>query len=220
MEQITFLIRSGAVQPGERLPQIEEMSERMQVSRPVIGEALRILSDAGIAETRRGLGGGAVVVSDDIPVRLIDRSPYWQRFGLRALVEARRPIETAIAVFAGRNASRADLADMESQIVLLEALAEGLPSRRIHHDHLFHYAMGRASRSPLLAQFQHEILEQLYARVQEYFDHYEDARSVVALHRDTLEAIAGGKEAEIHDAIDRHLRPLEEAMDSLDAEEG
>src|SRR5262245_10684111 len=54
VEQITFVIRSGAVAPGERLPQIDELSETMQVSKPVIGEALRILSDAGIVETKRG----------------------------------------------------------------------------------------------------------------------------------------------------------------------
>jgi DNA-binding FadR family transcriptional regulator len=217
VEQITFVIRSGAVQPGDRLPQIEELSEMLQVSRPVIGEALKILGDAGIVETRRGLGGGAVVVSDEIPVRLINQSPFWQRFSLRALAEARRPIETSIALLAARNATEADLADMETQIRLLEAHLGGRPAQRIHHDHLFHYAMGRAARSPLLAHYQHEIMEQLYARAQEYFDQYEDVLNVVALHRDTLEAVASRSEEQTLAAIDRHLRPLEAVIGNLEA---
>lgn len=217
VEQITFMIRSGAVQPGDRLPQIEELSEALRVSRPVVGEALKTLADAGIVETRRGLGGGAVVVSGHIPVRLINQSPYWQRFSLRALVEARRPIETAIALAAARHATAADLADMETQIALMERHMSGPPAQRIHHDHLFHYAMGRAARSPLLAQYQHEILEQLYARAQSYFDQYEDVAAVAALHRETLEAIASRSETRTREAIDRHLKPLEEAMERLDA---
>src|SRR4029078_9288094 len=68
VEQITFTIRSGAVAPGERLPQIDELSEMMQVSKPVIGEALKILSDAGIVETKRGLGGGVGVGRGEIPM--------------------------------------------------------------------------------------------------------------------------------------------------------
>lgn len=212
VEQITHVIRSGAVQPGERLPQIDELSELLQVSKPVIGEALKILSDAGVVETRRGLGGGVVVVRDEIPVRLINQSPFWLRFSLAELLEARRPIETAIAVLAARNATETDLAAMELQIQLLERHRRSRPARRIHHDHLFHYAMGRAARSALLSQYQHEIMEQLYARARSYFDQYEDVDAVIRLHRETLEALASRDEPRILAAMDRHLRPLEEAV--------
>jgi DNA-binding FadR family transcriptional regulator len=214
VEQITFVIRSGAVAPGERLPQIDELSETMQVSKPVIGEALRILSDARIVETKRGLGGGVVVVRDEIPMRLINRSPFWQRFRLSELLAARRPIETQVAILAAERAKAEDFEDMRLQIDLLRKYRKASPAKRIHYDHLFHYSMGRAARSALLSHYQHEILEQLYARAQEYFDHYEDVDAVIALHQDTLEALESRDPKQTLKAIDRHLRSLEEAIPS------
>ncbi len=212
VEQITFVIRSGAVAPGERLPQIDELAETMQVSKPVIGEALRILSDAGILETKRGLGGGVVVVRDEVPMRLMNRSPFWQRFSLIDLLAARRPIETRIAVLAAERATADDFADMRLQIELLEKYRKSSPSKRIHHDHLFHYSMGRAARSALLSHYQHEIMEQLYSRAQEYFDHYEDVDVVIALHRETLKALESRIAARVLKAIDHHLKSLEDVV--------
>ncbi len=215
VEQITFVIRSGTVAPGERLPQIDELAETMQVSKPVIGEALRILSDAGILETKRGLGGGVVVVRDEVPMRLMNRSPFWQRFALSDLLAARRPIETRIALYAAERGTEEDFTDMRLQIELLEKFRKSSPAKRIHHDHLFHYAMGRAARSALLSHYQHEIMEQLYSRAQEYFDTYEDVDVVIALHRETLKALESRNAARVLKAIDRHLKSLEEAVSNI-----
>jgi DNA-binding FadR family transcriptional regulator len=212
VDQINFVIRSGAVATGARLPQIDELSELMQVSKPVIGEALRILSDAGIVETKRGLGGGVVVVRDEIPIRLINRSPFWQRFRLSELLAARRPIETQIALLAAERGTQEDFADMRLQIDLLQKYRRANPAKRIHYDHLFHYSMGRAARSALLSHYQHEIMEQLYARAQEYFDRYENVDTVIELHQETLEALESRSPKQTLKAIDRHLRSLEEAI--------
>ena len=214
VDQINFVIRSGAVATGARLPQIDELSELMQVSKPVIGEALRILSDAGIVETKRGLGGGVVVVRDEIPIRLINRSPFWQRFRLSELLAARRPIETQIALLAAERGTQEDFADMRLQIDLLQKYRRANPAKRIHYDHLFHYSMGRAARSALLSHYQHEIMEQLYARAQEYFDRYENVDAVIELHQETLEALESRSPKQTLKAIDRHLRSLEEAIPS------
>ena len=52
--QIAFAIRSGAIKAGDWLPYMDELSELMQVSRPVIGEALKILGRAEL--TPLGVG--------------------------------------------------------------------------------------------------------------------------------------------------------------------
>jgi DNA-binding FadR family transcriptional regulator len=212
VEQITFAVRSGMVSTGERLPQIDELSNLMKVSKPVIGDALKILSEAGIVDTIRGVGGGVVVVRDDIPVRLISKSSYWERFSLIELLEARRPIEMRIAVLAARNASETEFQNIERQVMLLDKYRKAKPARRIHHDHLFHYAIGRAAHSKALAQFQHEIMEQLYVRFRDYFDQYEDVDQVLALHEETFKSLKSKDEKNILGAMDRHLRPLEAAV--------
>lgn len=43
VEQITFSILSGAYSADDRLPSVEQLAQAMNVSKPVIGEALKVL---------------------------------------------------------------------------------------------------------------------------------------------------------------------------------
>src|SRR5258708_33664075 len=61
VDQITHAISSGRFQPGSRLPNIDDLARLMNVSRPTVGDALRILAKAGVIETRRGNTGGVLV---------------------------------------------------------------------------------------------------------------------------------------------------------------
>ena len=71
VDQITFAIRSGAYRLGDRLPSVEQMAHEMQVSKPTVGEAIRVLSEFGVVKSRRGVHGGVTVVSDNIPTTLL-----------------------------------------------------------------------------------------------------------------------------------------------------
>ena len=85
---------------------------------------------------------------------------------------------------------------------------------RLHFDHFFHYAMGRAARSDLLAYYQHQILEGITVVVQDYFARVEDPKVVADLHRRTLDAIRGGATADVDEIMDEHLAYLERVVDS------
>jgi DNA-binding FadR family transcriptional regulator len=214
VEQIAFAIRSGAIKAGDWLPYIDELSKVMQVSKPVIGDALKILARAGIVETRRGLNGGTYVVRNEIQKRLVRETPQWQHLTLEEIFRARRPIEIEIATLAAAHATQEYLEDIESQIELLRKHSTSLHSR-IHHDHMFHYAMARAAGNALLARFQHDLLEQIYLRVcrrKEYLDTYIDVELIVSLHQETLQALRSGDEAQVKLAMDHHLRPMEDLV--------
>src|SRR3954471_8991390 len=58
VEQITFAVLSGAYRPGERLPNIEALARLMGVSKPVVGEALKVLAGASVVRALRGVNGG------------------------------------------------------------------------------------------------------------------------------------------------------------------
>ncbi|WP_226783123.1 FadR/GntR family transcriptional regulator [Oceaniglobus trochenteri] len=68
VERITHLIEVGNLRPGDRLPVETKMADALGVSRPVLREALKMLSVMGLTTSRRG---GAHVVSDLDPARLI-----------------------------------------------------------------------------------------------------------------------------------------------------
>jgi GntR family transcriptional repressor for pyruvate dehydrogenase complex len=61
--QIEKLILRGILRPGERLPSERELSDRLQVSRPSLREAIADLSERGLLTSRAGAG---VYVTDVI----------------------------------------------------------------------------------------------------------------------------------------------------------
>jgi DNA-binding FadR family transcriptional regulator len=213
VDQITFAIRAGAFGVGERLPSVEQMARDMGVSKPTVGEAIRVLASRGVVESRRGVNGGVTVVDENIPITLLKLSDGPSEASLRELVEARRPVEMEIARLAAARADAADFASMEDSIAKLIAhIGDGDGELRLHFDHFFHYAMGRAARSELLAYYQHQILQNVTVLMHDYFIHQENPKIVVDLHQRTLEAIAGGDRDRVDEVMDEHLAYLERAV--------
>ena len=212
VDQITFAIRSGAYRIGDRLPSVEQMALDMQVSKPTVGEAIRVLSDFGVVKSRRGVHGGVTVVEDNIPTTLLRLTKGPASSSLTELLEARRAVELEIARLAAQRATPADLEAMQDSIDRLMGEAAGDWTVRLHFDHFFHYAMGRAARSDLLAYYQHQILEGITVVMQDYFAHVEDPAVVAELHRRTLDAIRGGVADDVDRVMDEHLAYLERAV--------
>ena len=218
VEQITFAILSGAFRAGERLPNVEALARTMGVSKPVIGEALKVLTKGGVVRAQRGINGGLSVQSVDVPDSIMTLTAPLRYFDVREIIEARRPIELQLALLAGERATEADFAAMQVCIDrLVEHRSSDLPNR-IRFDHLFHYTIGRTARSSTLALYQHQILENLYVRMGDYFADMEDVDAVIRLHEMTLAAIRTRNPQSIAEAIDVHLRPLEEVVaEAIDA---
>jgi GntR family transcriptional regulator, transcriptional repressor for pyruvate dehydrogenase complex len=212
VDQITFAIRSGAFGVGERLPSVEQMARDMNVSKPTVGEAIRVLAGRGVVESRRGVNGGVTVTDDNIPITLLKAADAPNDTSLRELIEARRPVEMEIARRAAQRADEVDIASMQDSIAKLEAHVGGDGELRLHFDHFFHYAMGRAARSELLAYYQHQILQGITVLMHDYFINQEDPDVVVDLHQRTLEAIKGGDLGHVDDVMDEHLAYLERAV--------
>jgi GntR family transcriptional repressor for pyruvate dehydrogenase complex len=217
VDQITFAIRSGAYGIGDRLPSVEQMANDMKVSKPTVGEAIRVLSSFGVVQSRRGVNGGVTVVDDNIPTTLLQIRDGRADSGLRELLEARRPVEMEIARLAGQRADASDMASMEESIARLIAHPHDEWTVRLHFDHFFHYAMGRAARSDLLAYYQHQILQSITVVMKDYFAHVEDPAVVADLHIRTLEAIRAGNTDAIDEVMDEHLAYLERAVAEEDA---
>ena len=212
VDQITFAIRSGAFGVGERLPSVEQMARDMNVSKPTVGEAIRVLAGRGVVESRRGVNGGVTVTDDNIPITLLKAADAPNDTSLRELIEARRPVEMEIARRAAQRADKVDIASMQDSIAKLEAHVGGDGELRLHFDHFFHYAMGRAARSELLAYYQHQILQGITVLMHDYFINQEDPDVVVDLHQRTLEAIKGGDLERVDEVMDEHLAYLERAV--------
>lgn len=56
IEQVKRARAAGTIQPGDRLPSVRELSEKMLVNPNTVARAYRDLERDGVIETRRGVG--------------------------------------------------------------------------------------------------------------------------------------------------------------------
>src|SRR5690348_2903053 len=209
VDQLTAAIGSGRFLPGSRLPNIEQLARTMEVSRPTVGAALRVLARAGVIETRRGNSGGVVVTSSLIPPRLLRVSRRHAGHDLLSLVEARRAVEMELAVLACERATEADFAEMETSIEMLKRSVAN-PREWVQANNLFHYAVGRAARSPVLAEFQHEVIREMTVLLDGWnAEYYAGPERVIGMHIATLEALRSRDLDRIREAMADHLHDAE-----------
>lgn len=146
VEHLATAIRLGVFAEGERLPPERELAERLKVGRATLREAIAALRQAGLVTTRRGRGGGSVVVY---------RGPQVEGTGVQTLGWTREQIQDALAFRrvvepgAAALAASSDLtADQRSWLVeALRAITAGGDEARRVTDARFHLAVATLSGS-------------------------------------------------------------------------
>jgi DNA-binding FadR family transcriptional regulator len=146
---VTQMIVTNGLQPGELVGTEPELIERSGVSRALLREAVRLLEHHQIARMRRGPGGGLFVMTPSTNAVTEVAAIYLARRGmtLAALAEMRTGVEIAIAELA------AERIDDEGVEGLREALAreEGASDReRVEAVHDLHAAVAAAAQNRAL----------------------------------------------------------------------
>lgn len=108
--QIEALILEGVLRDGDRLPAERELAAEMQVSRPILRDALKALEARGLLVTRQGGGTFVGNIVGEVfakPMReLIATHPK----ATADYLEYRREVEAVAAEMAARRATQADKA--------------------------------------------------------------------------------------------------------------
>jgi GntR family transcriptional repressor for pyruvate dehydrogenase complex len=151
VEQIEDLILKGVLRSGDRLPAERDLAEQMNVSRPVLRDALKLLEERRLVEARRG--GGTFVADLIGPVfseaisALISRHPSAKN----DYFEFRRGIEGQAAALAAERAPPSDLARLDDIVGRMrEAHALGDLATESRLDAEFHHAVGEAAHNVVM----------------------------------------------------------------------
>lgn len=138
-----FILEEG-LQSGDKLPTEAALSQQLQVSRSTVREAIKRLESQNILTVRHGAGSFVAdnpgLTEDPLGLAFIDDKIKlaWDLLEVRAL------IEPAIAELAARNATDADIAEIERLYQLTEAhILRGEDYLKV--DISFHAAIARAS---------------------------------------------------------------------------
>jgi GntR family transcriptional repressor for pyruvate dehydrogenase complex len=205
VDQVVLSIRAGIYREGDRLPSTDALARQMGVSRPTVGEAVRMLAAAGVVRPLRGANGGLVVLTEAIPFgQLPQRSSAWRRVARAALVEARRPIEMEIALLASRRADDDDYAQLAACLDEMRAARERDDlTGWVNADYRFHYALAAAAGNRVLADIQHQILAELGLVIDSANEEFEHAEDVLGMHEELVAALRAGDPASIQEAMQR-----------------
>ncbi|HST50324.1 FadR/GntR family transcriptional regulator [Jatrophihabitans sp.] len=150
--RLSAVIRLGVFVHGEQLPPERELAVRLGVSRVNLREAIAVLREAGMVQTRRGRGGGTTVVYAGSPTEPLDPDELRRdRSLLYDALDFRRVVEPGAAYLAATRQLSADqggwLIDFEEQV-----RAAGTPQAHRIADSRLHLAVATLSGSPMLIE--------------------------------------------------------------------
>lgn len=221
VEQIEDLILKGLLRSGDRLPSERDLAEQMNVSRPVLRDALKILEDRQLIEARRG--GGTFVadligpIFSEAIVQLIARHPSAKT----DYFEFRRGIEAQAAALAADRAAPSDLDrldDIVDQMKVAHELGELATESRL--DVAFHHAVGEAAHNVVLLHTLRSCYRLLeigvfYNRGRLY--HHPTARiEVLAQHVAIAGAIRAGDAEAARKASEDHIDYVRQTLSEVE----
>ena len=132
--------------PGSKLPNENELSEALHVSRTTLREAISFLVAQGVLEIRRGKG---TFVTEDLPASAVDLtalSNLRSRVRARDLFEMRLIFEPATVALACQRATDEELAQIRQKAERMERIAKAGGDWPLA-DQEFHMAIIKASHN-------------------------------------------------------------------------
>src|ERR1039457_4389652 len=147
--EVTGLRGGGRLPSARELPAERDLAEALKVSRASVRQATIALEVRGTLEVRHGDGIYLRSLPNDSG-HLMELTTQQHR--LPAILEAREALETQLAALAAARRTTEDIAEMSRSLDVMAADIEagGFGEQG---DQLFHEAVTRAARSPLLADF-------------------------------------------------------------------
>lgn len=215
VDQLAEAIRTGELRRGEKLPAERALAARLEVSRPTLREALRVLAHAGVVEIRPGAAGGTFVISETIPASLMVRTES-RLAEIPAVLEARRLFEPAVAQLASRRASVEDVEGLRRIVALQREAADDWP-QVTQLDIRFHREIARIAGNPVIVAMMNTLSRQLEIARATRVAGPSAVEAAIAANEETADAIANGDEHALEEVMDRHLKLLENAWSDASA---
>ncbi|WP_051797853.1 FadR/GntR family transcriptional regulator [Streptomyces sp. NRRL S-337] len=199
-------IERGEYAVGDKLPSEAELCRRLEVSRPVLREALRALQTMGLTVSRTGKGtfvvsGGAVA------------DPTFGDYAASDLLEVRRHVEIPVAGYAAQRRTPEDLDHLTHLLERMERETD--TTAWVAMDTLFHLAVAQAARNPVFRRVIEEIRDAL-ARQSAFLNELGGRREQSNReHRAIVEALIDNSAPDAEQAMAHHLTRVETTLTQI-----
>jgi GntR family transcriptional repressor for pyruvate dehydrogenase complex len=211
IEQILDGIERSRLRAGDRLPTEAELAAMLEISRPTLRQALRVLESAGLLSVRRGAAGGIFLVSDLVPRDELSSAVALEEHAVLDALVARRLLESVVTHHALDMATDDDFEEIRRTIDLLRAHLGDRPAV-MRADAMFHRCVVRSAQSHELERAMRGIGRSLAPIRDVYSGGMEQDRHTLRVHELQLTAMAGRDHVSLTHILDEHFCMLEDAV--------
>lgn len=198
-------IERGEYAIGDKLPSEAELCRTLEVSRPVLREALRALQTMGLTVSRTGKG--TFVVANAV------EDPTFGDYAASDLLEVRRHIEIPVAGYAALRRTPENLDHLAHLLDRMERETD--TTAWVAMDTLFHLAVAEAAQNPVFRRVIEEIRDAL-ARQSAFLNELGGRREQSNReHRAIVEALMDGSEDDAVAAMAHHIDRVETTLTDI-----
>jgi len=191
-EQLEEAILSGMLRPGDRLPPERDMVADFGTSRRSLREAMRVLEQKGLIETKLGVKGGSFVKkpNTDSLSKSLAVLIRFKKVSVNELAEFRLDTEGIVARRATQRAEDSDIARLKKLVSEAESLLAN-PNADFNDysklDREFHLALAAAARNRLYES----VLRIVHENMSRYFEKHLEWHNerFPELYRDILDMV-------------------------------
>ncbi|MEV5886057.1 FadR/GntR family transcriptional regulator [Streptomyces sp. NPDC052020] len=198
-------IERGEYAIGDKLPSEAELCRTLEVSRPVLREALRALQTMGLTVSRTGRGTFVVATAVE--------DPTFGDYAASDLLEVRRHVEIPVAGYAARRRTPENLDHLARLLRRMEGETD--TAAWVAMDTLFHLGVAEAAQNPVFRRVIEEIRDAL-ARQSAFLNELGGRREQSDReHRAILRALAEGSAQDAEQAMTHHLDRVETTLTDI-----
>jgi GntR family transcriptional repressor for pyruvate dehydrogenase complex len=217
VDQIRGLIAAGRIKPGDRLPPERELAELFKASRNSVRDAIRVLEQMGLIESRQGDGTYARSVSAEELAEPLALMLLQSRTQMRELWEVRRVLEPALAEFAAERITDEELDELETILEVQRRKVE-TGFLALEEDTAFHYGIAEAARNTVMLRAVDTLVDLLRQSRERSLQRHDRPAYSLAGHRRILAALRRRDREGARAEMLRHLRDMEERVFATTAE--
>ncbi|MBP2649914.1 MAG: Transcriptional regulator [Firmicutes bacterium] len=213
-------INCGELKIGDKLPTERELSEKLEVSRVPIREALCALSVMGILESRQGNGTYVNHFDSGIMGRVFYAFAVLENTQMSEILSVRKTMEAEGARLAADNATNEQIIRMEQILAEYDETLNLSPDSRLFReqikslDYSFHYAVAEASHNRYLVQLLSTVTASFRVLHEKSFSEDKDlgldaAKRFQEVHKKVLMAIKARDQHRAWEAMYEHMTTIE-----------
>jgi GntR family transcriptional regulator, transcriptional repressor for pyruvate dehydrogenase complex len=151
IDQITALIASGDLKPGQRLPSERELCKIFQTGRPSLREAIRALCILGVLDARVGAGTSVSADGNKFMGKIVEWRLITEQHDIENLMDVRLALEGLAVAHAARNHDPIFIADLEKILSLMKDAVDIKNQKLfVELDLEFHISIASAAQNDLL----------------------------------------------------------------------